>query len=280
TPGVQLDDFLTFALAKAKLSEEAAPADNRCCVIDPTTTAYMTDNLKALFHQSMVEKYVEKGQMNRNFNGFKLDESQNVQSHTHGTQAGVAGAELNGAAAQGANTLALDGLGAANTMLDGDIFTVAGTNQVNPVHGGNTGQLRQFVVNANATASAGAIASLPCTPGTSPWAIYSEAAASKYLPYQNVNTIPANDADIVVAGTAGISARMNLAFHKDAFALVMVPLETPASYTWKATVNYKGFSIRVVRYVDGDEDRETIRFDILYAIKTINPTLACRIASA
>ncbi|KKL91037.1 hypothetical protein LCGC14_1898720, partial [marine sediment metagenome] len=179
-----------------------------------------------------------------------------------------------------ANTLALDGLGAANTMLDGDIFTVAGTNQVNPVHGGNTGQLRQFVVNANATASAGAIASLPCTPGTSPWAIYSEAAASKYLPYQNVNTIPANDADIVVAGTAGISARMNLAFHKDAFALVMVPLETPASYTWKATVNYKGFSIRVVRYVDGDEDRETIRFDILYAIKTINPTLACRIASA
>lgn len=280
TPGVQLDDFLTFALAKAKLSEEAAPADNRCCVIDPTTTAYMTDNLKALFHQSMVEKYVEKGQMNRNFNGFKLYESQNVQSHTHGTQAGVAGAELNGAAAQGANTLALDGLGAANTMLDGDIFTVAGTNQVNPVHGGNTGQLRQFVVNANATASAGAIASLPCTPGTSPWAIYSEAAASKYLPYQNVNTIPANDADIVVAGTAGISARMNLAFHKDAFALVMVPLETPASYTWKATVNYKGFSIRVVRYVDGDEDRETIRFDILYAIKTINPTLACRIASA
>ncbi|KKL60712.1 hypothetical protein LCGC14_2202590, partial [marine sediment metagenome] len=51
TPGVQLDDFLTFALAKAKLSEEAAPADNRCCVIDPTTTAYMTDPLKALFHQ-------------------------------------------------------------------------------------------------------------------------------------------------------------------------------------------------------------------------------------
>lgn len=280
TPGTQIQDFLPFALAKAKLSEEAAPPDNRCVIVDPTTTAYMTDNLKALFHQSMVEKYVEAGLLNNRFSGFKLYESQNVQSHTHGTQAGVSGAEINGAAASGATTLTLDGLGAANTMLDGDIFTVNGTNQVNPIHGGSTGQSRQFVVNADATATGGAIASLTCTPGTSPWGMYDSTAAETYLPYQNMSTLPANDADVTVLGTAGESNRMNLAFHKDAFALVMVPLETPASVTWKATVNYKGISIRVVRYYAGSTDQETIRFDILYAIKTINPTLACRIASA
>ena len=280
TPGVQVDDFLTFALAKAKLTEEAAPLDNRCCIIDPTTTAYMTDNLKALFHQSMVQKYVEAGLINQKFNGFAMYESQNVNSHIHGTQAGVAGALINGAAASGAATLTMDALGAANTLLDGDIFTVAGTNQCNPVHGGDTGALRQFVVNADATASAGAIASLTCTPGTSPWGMYDSTAAEKYLPYQNMVTLPANDAQVTVAGTAGLSARMNLAFHRDAFAVIMVPLETPASVTWKATVNYKGYSIRVIRYYSGATDQETIRFDILYALRAINPTLAVRIASA
>jgi hypothetical protein len=58
----------------------------------------------------------------------------------------------------------------------------------------------------------------------------------------------------------------------------MVPIVIPASAFWSSQANHDGFNMSVVRYMDGDTLTETIRFDVLYGLKAINPFLACRIA--
>ncbi len=71
----------------------------------------------------------------------------------------------------------------------------------------------------------------------------------------------------------------NLAFHKNAFALVTVPLEMPDG-AWGARESHNGLNIRVVKDYDIDADVEIIRMDILYGVKTLYPELACRIYGA
>lgn len=281
TPGTTPNSFLTFALANARLDEEAAPQDDRHVVVNPETQAYMADHLKGLLHAGIVGKVVTKGQIGPmgSLSGMTPHMSQNVNSHTPGTQAGVSGAAKNGASSEGDTTLAIDGLGSANTLAHGDIFTIGSVNSVNPISGQSTGQLRQFVVDSAATASAGAIAALQATPGTSPYSIYSASASETYLPYQTVDALPANDAAITVAGTASTAHRVDLAFQKNAFALACVPLEVPASVSWSAQVMDDGYGIRVIRDYDVTNDREYIRFDVLFGVRTINPFLACRIAA-
>ena len=279
TPGTTPNTFTTFALAGARLDEEAAPYDSRVCVIDPQAQAALTDTLKGLFHQAIVGKSVEKGKIIDNFAGFKMYMSQNVNTHTVGTWAALADIQKNLIAVERDATHSLKSTGAAQTILQGDIFTYANVNSVNPVSGQSTGQLRQFVVNAGTVMDgAGEVAALTATPGTTPYEMNSSLAAEEWLPYQNIDTLAADGAAVTVAGTTGLVHKVNLAFHRDCLGLVMVPIEIPASAPWKARVSQDGYTMQVLRYMDGDTYTETIRFDILYGIKTLNPFLGCRIA--
>ena len=69
----------------------------------------------------------------------------------------------------------------------------------------------------------------------------------------------------------------NLAFHRNALALVTVPLELPDSAVFKARADWRGYSIRVIKYYDIDSDEEIIRLDILYGVKAIYPELGVRL---
>jgi len=205
--------------------------------------------------------------------------SQNVRTHTNGTAASGLTIQKDGATSEGDETLAIKSGGTTETFKEGDIFSIATVNSVNPISGEDTGSVRQFVVDADATMDgSGEVAALTCTPGTDPYKIYSASATEKYLPYQNVSAVPANDDVITVAGDTGAQYKANLAFHKDAFGLAMVPLEMPVSAAWKAQESYNGFTIRVIRDYDVTNDQEYIRFDVLFGYKTLNPLLACRIA--
>jgi hypothetical protein len=97
--------------------------------------------------------------------------------------------------------------------------------------------------------------------------------------YKTCDTVPAPAALVTVDEMPATKLAQNLAFHKDAFALVMVPLEKPDS-TFSAVESEDGISIRVVKAYNIDTDTESIRLDILYGVKTIYPELACRIAGA
>ena len=71
---------------------------------------------------------------------------------------------------------------------------------------------------------------------------------------------------------------MNLSFHKDCFTLAVRPLEIPSSVAWGARESYNGMSVRVIKAYDIEEDKEMLRFDVLYGLLCQNPMFGCRIA--
>ena len=81
---------------------------------------------------------------------------------------------------------------------------------------------------------------------------------------------------ITVLGTASTGYLQNLVFHKNAFALAVVPMEKPAGAVDVARKSYKGLSVRVVPYYDGTNDISNYRLDVLYGIKVLDNRLAVR----
>ena len=81
---------------------------------------------------------------------------------------------------------------------------------------------------------------------------------------------------ITVLGTASTGDPQNLVFHKNAFALAVVPMEKPAGAVDVARKSYKGLSVRVVPYYDGTNDISNYRLDVLYGIKVLDNRLAVR----
>jgi hypothetical protein len=276
TPGTTPSDYYTIASAAAVLADEACPQENRACVLDPWAQAKMADTLKGVFNPGMVGNILEKGKFG-NLSGFDMYMSQNVNSHTCGTAAGATTALVDDTVAEGDTTINVDENGSWGlTFKKGDIFTIAGVNGVNPISGVSTGRLRQFVVNADVS-DAGNDGDVTCTPGTAPWNIYSSAAGETYLPYQNIDALPANNAAVTTAGSSGLVHKVNMAFHKNALALFMVPVEAPSGLN-AVSKNYKGFNVTVSRGSDIVNFVEYIRFDVLFGVKVINPFMACRIA--
>lgn len=278
SPGSVPKDFLTYALADAKLTNAAAPLENRSCIIDPISKAYLADHLKGLMNPSMVGRAVERAQFG-DIAGFNMYASQNVPTHTCGTAAGLTTNLVDGTTAENDTGIVIDQNGSwSNTLTAGDIFTIAAVYGVNPISGQSTGELRQFVCTA-ALSDAGNEGTISSIPGVAPWQIRSAAAAEKDLPYQTIDTLPADNAAISIAGSASLAHKVGLAFHRDCIALCMVPLALPDSATKKSQITEEGFSLRTVQFYDGSQDVEYIRIDALFGIKVINPFLGCRIAA-
>jgi hypothetical protein len=278
TPGVTPQNFLTFAQAKAVLMDHACPQDNLYCVIDSWAEAYLKDNLKGVFNPQMSNDIIRAGNLGSQLSGFHMYTSQNIQTHTCGTAAGLTTNLVDGTNAEASVGITIDQNGSwSNTLTAGDIFTVAAVNGVNPISGANTGKLRQFVSMAAVT-DAGNDQLISTTPGVAPYMIYSASATETALPYQNVDALPQDGAVITIAGTASLAHKVNLAFHKNALSLAMVPLVIPASAPWQSQISENGFSISICRDFDIVNYREIIRFDALWGVKVLNPFLACRIA--
>lgn len=72
------------------------------------------------------------------------------------------------------------------------------------------------------------------------------------------------------------SGIQNLAFHRNAFALVTRPLALPKGAAHAAIVNYDGFGIRVVYGYDITTKTDTISLDMLCGVQTLDPRLAVR----
>jgi hypothetical protein len=79
-----------------------------------------------------------------------------------------------------------------------------------------------------------------------------------------------NDSVTLIASHAA-----NLAFHKNAFAMVSVPLELPMGTDKAAYINYGGFGLRVVYGYSLFNKVDTVSIDMLCGFKTLTPELAC-----
>jgi len=264
TPGTSPASFDVYADARRRLNEEAIPLDNRYVVVNPAGEAETLKGLKGLFNEKMVNDIVAKGALG-NLAGMDFYMAQNVQTHTTGAFTSGSTPLVDGASQTGDDLLTNGWSSGATTLKEGDVFTVAGVYAVNPKTGASTGVLRQFTVTADISDTTGAI-NIPIYPS-----IVTSGA------YQTVSASPANDAAITMVGTESTVYPVNMAFHKDAFTLAMRPLELPSSVAWGARESYNGLSVRAIKAYDIEEDKEVLRFDILYGVLCQNPMFACRI---
>jgi hypothetical protein len=252
--GVTPATFKAFAGASTELNRFAVPMDSRSLVLDTDAELNAADVLKGLYNPGMVEDAVRNIATGR-IGNMTTYMDQNIKTHTAGTA--DANYDVNGADQTGSSINVDTGSG---TILEGDLITFASVYSVNPVSRQSTGNLKTFTVTG--TTGGATVTNIEIEP-----AIITSGA------YQNVTNAPADGDDVVLTATH----QANLAFHRNAFGLVVVPLEMPDGAPFKARQTADNLSIRVLKDYDIDNDEDIIRIDILYGVKDIYPEFACRL---
>ena len=268
TPGT-LPTTQALAIAAAtdlnrRLDEMAAPRDKRrALIMNPALNGAMIQGFAGLFNASgKISQQFGSGMMVDSL-GLAYAMDQNVVRHTNGAQA-VAGTNVNGAGQTGA---AITVVALTGTITRGTTITLPGVNWVNPQSRQDTGVAAQFTVTADLAAGA---TSIPISP-----AIVASGA------FQNVTASPTTGAPFVIFGTANGSYDCNVAFHKDAFTLAMVPLWAPPGGKGVIDVaqeTHKGFTIKVTEFYDGVNDSSIMRLDVLFGWAATYPELSVKYA--
>jgi len=171
--------------------------------------------------------------------GLEIFTNQNSPDHTAGTL-GSNGA-VQGEHTAGATTVKIDVASGTYTLNKGDVVTFAG----------NTGK---YVVQADANIG---------TAGT------------------DVSIWPALTGDIAdnAAVTVLGNHAVNIAFHRNAFALAMAPLSEMGKNLGAkiATITRNDITIRSRIWYVGDDSAVKVGLDVLYGVKTLDPYLAARL---
>lgn len=276
TPGTGITTIPGYFRAMQRLDENGVSTDSRVTVLNPSDYWGMAGNLTSTYIDPTARDALTKGKlpMLGNTDAYM---SQNAPSFTTGARGGtplINGASQNvtyaTAKSTWAQTLITDGWSNSITgcVKAGDVFTIAGVFDVNPTTRATLTRLKQFTITADANSSAGGAITLAITPP-----IISSG------PQQNVSAAPADNAAITMAGSASTVYPFSLAFHKNAFALAVRPLDIPmGAPPGSKRITGDGISIRMIPIYDGTNDVSSIRFDVLYGVKAIFPELACRIS--
>ncbi len=273
----KIGSYADFAKAPERLDELAVPQDTRAAVLSPSDHWALLGSQTGLFIQDAAKGAYRKGSLGE-IGGVDTFMSQNVLTHTAGTRTnGTIGASITAATVtylsvkdSMTQVVALSGLGNAKTVNKGDVFTIADVYAVNPVTKARLPFLKQFVAMEDKTADGSGNTNLTIYPAM----IWSGA-------FQNVavttGVTDLNTKVVTWQSAAGAQDRQNLVFHKNAFALVMVPLVKPPGAVDVSRQSYKGTSVRVIPVYDGTNDVSKWRLDILFGGAAIDPRLATRI---
>lgn len=241
TSGTTPDALSDLANVGKVLNNNDAPMDQRALVMDFDALAkYQALDSIVEVDKSGTNAALRQGLLGQVY-GMTLAADGQVKTHTAGTFAAVTTPLTAGSTAAGATSIDMDGGSGTETVLKGDVFTIDG---------------QQYVATANATASGGAV-TVPVYPA--------------------VPAIIADNTAVVFPDKTASAHVSNLGFHRDAFALAMAPLEAPMGGADSAVINFKGLSIRVVMDYAFATDKNQIRFDVLYGVKTLFPELAVRL---
>lgn len=274
TPGTLIQSFAGFAKGAQNMDQRTVPQGNRTAVLAPGDFWALAGSQTALFSQQINNKSYREGQIGK-IGGIDTMMSQNAPTFTTGPFGGTPA--VNGASQNttydltGANTQTLITNGwtaaAAARVVAGDVFTIAGVFDVNPITKATLPILKQFVVKANGSSDASGNLTLTIAPQ-----IITTGA------FQTVSAVPASGALLTFVGTANTNYANSLFFDKNAFALAMVPMEKPPGAVDVSRMTKNGISVRVIPYYDGVNDVSNWRLDCIFGTKTIDPRLAVRVS--
>jgi hypothetical protein len=279
TPASPINSYADFAKAPERLDEYAVPSE-RASVLSPADHWGLLGSQTALYMQDVAKGAYRKGALGM-IGGVDTYMSQNVPTHTVGVWAGtnvevdqsVTASTITYDAVKDTNvqTITVDGFTAASPVVSvGDVFEIEDVYAVNPVTKARLPFRKQFTV---VSAVSGASNHLDIT--FSPAMIWTGA-------FKNIDVASGvtdlNNKDVIPVGVDSTNYRQNMVFHKNAFALVTVPLVSPPGAVDVARKSYKGLNVRVIPVYDGVNDTSAWRLDLLYGCKTIDPRLATRVS--
>lgn len=286
TPASPINSYADFAKAPERMDEYANPTDDRCAVLSPADHWGLLGSQTGLYMQDVAKGAYRKGALGM-IGGIDTYMSQNVPVHTVGAAddtSAVADAAFSTGDGLTAATAALsvdyddvknlgymyvstDGWN-ASTLKAGDIIEFSDVYAVNPVTKATLGFKKQFVVLEDTATANGTDTAIKIAPPIIPTGAF-----------KNVSNAPTDGTStITLMGTGGTNYRQNLVFHKNAFALVTVPLVSPPGAVDVARRSYKGTNVRVIPVYDGVNDESAWRLDVLYGVKTIDNRLAHRLS--
>ena len=268
TPGNTINSFADFAKAPERMDELAIPQDSRCAVLSPADNWGLVGSQTSLYTDSIVKPAYRNGTTGM-IGGIDVYQTQNVQTHLTGSDVtGTVGASITTSTISYADVKDTNQqtITTADVSLNvGDTFSIADVYDVNPVTKQALPFQKQFTVVSYSSNSA----------VISPAMVWTGA-------FQNVavssGVTDLNGKAITSTQTAAGSYRQNMVFHKNAFALVSVPLVAPPGAVDVSRKTYKGTSVRVIPVYDGINDKSAWRLDMLYGVKTIDPRLAVRLS--
>lgn len=245
TPGTQPTSIADLANLDKAMNEARIPVRGRRVVVSPSTKASLMSIAEVVRADARGDDgtALREASMGR-IMGMDCYMDQNICSHTAGTAQAVTALAINGNTDAGKDTISVKGGSGTETLLAGDVFTVAGASG-------------SYTVVEDATAVAGAFNAVRISPA-----------------------VPAGGFADGAAITLEKSHVANIAFVREAIALAVVPLEMPQGATDNAyTASYNGLSIRVVQGYDINTKTDTISFDMLLGAKVIDPRLGVRWAA-
>lgn len=244
-----------------RLDEMAAPRDRRRALIaNPALNASLVQGFGGYFNNpSKISEQYNTGMLTDSF-GFVTGMDQNVDVHTNGAATAT---NINGAGQTG-STITVVAV-AGGTLTRGTTITLPGVFAVNPQSRTSTGQLANFVVTADVAAGA---TSIPISP-----------AIVTSGPFQNVTASPTTGQPYVIFGAASTAYATNVAYHKDAFTLAMVPMWAPPSGKGNVSVSQRsedGYTVKVTEFYDAINDTSGMRLDVLFGWAATYPELSVK----
>ena len=277
TAGQTINSHADFLVGVARMDLLAMPTDMRRAILSPGDWHGLGGAFSALYLNGIAKDALTTGVL-PNIGGVDVYMAQNVATHTVGAHGGTPltrgasqGVAYSSVATSMTQTFATDGWTTNSGLKAGDVFTIDGVYDVNPVTKATLPHLKQFAIQADLTTntSAGSQTTLTIYP-----------ALITTGPYQNVSADNGNDKTITMVGTASTNYVQNLLFHKGAIALAMVPIEQAPSGAGvqQSTVRHKGLSLQYSAQYDITNARMVYRFDALWGVQVIDRRLGLRLS--
>ena len=269
TPGTTPATSLVLLQGNQKLNEAAAVMSPRYVTVNPAANAALVEGMKGLFNPtSTISRQFKNGMMGEGILGYEeINMSQSIKVHTTGTALRSDTPIVKTTLTNGATKLTLDNVTDGNTLVPGDVFTIAGVFAVNPQTRESTGSLQQFVVQNTVTSAATEFVDVEFLP-----AVYAPTQA-----LATVSKLPTASDVVTFLGAANTGYPQNLIYHKDAITFATADLLLPQGVDMASRKVHKGISMRIVRQYDINNDRMPCRIDVLYGYSVIRPQMAVRL---
>ncbi len=281
---VPISTFQQFARAAERLDQMACPQDMRSAVLAPDSYWALAGGSLTQFVPQVNAQSYRQGEIGK-IGGVDTYMSQNVPTFVgNGTLDSAAtvaagslsttyAAVMNTEATPGTMTLNIAGVSPATGVIKaGTVFTLGtaatAIRAVNPVTKAVLPFQQMFTVVSDSAAAVAGATTITITPPIIP------IGAADGPQWGTVDQAAQVGTTLQIVGDASGSYRQNMMFHRDAFALVIVPMIKPPGAVDVSRESYKGTSVRVIPYYDGTNDVSNYRLDILYGIKLVDNRLA------